>query len=202
MKRLTALALLLLTTALYSEPQTRHDLEHVGVSVALPSSWQLRGEESIRIPGTAERYGFTYLIDSDVTRADHVRFDEVLVERFDNIDAAERRRLIDGAYRAGESENIRLEEAGPLPIDISGFEDVSVFRYRESRGSERHQQSAGFVLFAVDGTQAWRVKVGGLDRAFQLDPARYRRILESVRLEHHDAGDNGVSGPIPVAAGG
>lgn len=202
MKRLTALALLLLTTALYSEPQTRHDLEHVGVSVALPSSWQLRGEESVRLPGTAEQYGFTYFIDTDVTRPDYVRFDEVLVERFDNLGAVDRRRLIDGAYRAGQSEHMRLEDTGPLPIEVPGFEDMSVFRYHQSRGAELHQQSTGFVLFAVDGTHAWRVKVGGLDRAFQLDPARYRRILESVRLERGEPVNNGVSDLIPVAAGG
>lgn len=202
MKRLTALALLLLTTALYSEPQIRHELAHVGVSVALPSSWQLRGEDSVRIPGTAEEYGFSYLIDTDVTGSDHYRFDEVMVERFDNLDADARRRLMEGHYRAGSTEDLRLEETGPLPIEVPEFDDTAIFRYRQSRGSEIHQQSAGYMLFALEGNQAWRVKVGGLDRAFHLDPARYRRILESVRIERPETADDGISDMMPLPAGG
>lgn len=190
MKRLTTLVLLLITTALYSEPQVRHDLDHVGVSVVLPPSWKMHGEDSVRQPGTAATYGFSYLIDSGVSS------DEVFVERFDNLDASERNRLIQGP------DDIHLEEIGPLPVEVSGFEDTSVFRYRHSRGAEAHQQSTGYMLFAVDGPRAWRIKVGGLDRAFRLDPARYRRILESVRIEQPESGSPGASELIPLSAGG
>lgn len=196
MKRLTALALLLVTTALYSEPEIRHELDDVGVSVVLPPSWKMQGEDSVRKQGSVTQYGVSYLIDSDITR------DEVLVERFDNLDAAERNRLLEGDYRAGSTEDLQLHETGPLPIEVPGFEDASIFRYRHSREAETDQQSSGYMLFAVDGPRAWRIRVGGLDRSFRLDPARYRRILESVRIEQPESDDRGVSELIPLTAGG
>lgn len=175
------LATILATSTQSPQLPVVRDLETVGLTVELNDSWEQQGSDTRSRDGQFE-FGFTFLVDVDISDPSTYKFDELYVERHDYFDQEKRNRWIRGEGGRNLGTDVVVDDHVFFEEGELGFEQSTVFLYRQERGKESHQRSSGYIVYAVDGSRAYLIKVGGIESQFEADEAPYRQILKSIVL--------------------